>query len=136
MLNDGYVRSLGLNDGFLDRAHLIRAFVGRGVESRDRVMARDANCADAQWITETDLIALAKIRHIDFLKCDIEGGEFGLLGRDSQLLAMTKVLACEVHAFAGDVAAFMSNITASGFTLGPIERELDGSVTFVAKRCQ
>jgi FkbM family methyltransferase len=133
-MNDRFVKSLGLNDGFLDRTELIRGFMGRPSAKISEVLKSDPNYADAAWISETEFIQRTGIDHIDVLKCDIEGGEFGLLGRDSRILAMTAALACEVHSFGGDVGAFLAGIEASGFDLGPMQRDSDGTVTFVAKR--
>ena len=47
---------------------------------------------------------------------------------------MTKALAVEVHAFAGDVAKFIADIESCGFIIGPIQHDPDGSATFLAKR--
>jgi len=133
-MNERFRTSIGLNEGFLRRTLLIRGFVGSPSEKVARVIRNDQNYADVSWITEDELIERAGVTRIDFLKCDIEGGEFGLLGSDSKLLAMTRALACEVHAFAGDVRQFMENIGACGFVLGPVQQDPDGTVTFLAKR--
>ena len=79
-------------------------------------------------------IGRAGIQRIGILKCDIEGSEFGLLGPHSKLLAMTRVLACEVHAFAGDVAKLVADVQATGLAIGSIDRSRDGSVTLLARR--
>lgn len=133
-LNELFRASVGLNPGFSDRAMLIRGFVGGAHEKQKELLAGDQNYATAEWMTELELISRGRIDRIDFLKCDIEGGEFGLLGPDSKLLSITKALACEVHAFAGDVAGFIRGIEHCGFVIGPIQRDPDGSATFLAKR--
>ncbi len=133
-LNSQLVRSLGLNRGFLERTQLIRAFVGSRGRTQQHIVSTDANYGDAEWMTEEDLIRRTGIRRIAILKCDIEGSEFGLLGPESKLLAMTTMLACEVHSFAGDVSAFVSGIEASGFVIGSIEHASDGSAILLARR--
>ena len=133
-LNARFVESLGLNRGFLDRVQLIRAFIGSRGPIQEQVTAEDANYSDAEWITEDELMRRAAIRQIGLLKCDIEGSEFGLLGPRSKLLAITRVLACEVHASAGDVATFVADLQASGFGIDQIDRAPDGSVTLLARR--
>lgn len=133
-LNNAFTKSVGLNVGHLSRTSLIRAFLGRPNEKIKAVVAGDENYTDAEWITEEQLLERVNIQSIDFIKCDIEGGEFGLLTSNSELLAMTKALACEVHAFAGDVTKFLSDIESCGFVIGPVQHGPDGSVTFLAKR--
>lgn len=133
-LNTIFTKSVGLNYSHLNRMTLIRAFLGRPNEKIKTAVAGDENYADAEWITEEQLIEYSNILSVDFLKCDIEGGEFGLLTPNSKLLAMTKALSCEVHAFAGDVGKFLVDIESSGFAIGPIQHASDGSVTFLAKR--
>ena len=90
--------------------------------------------SDAPWITEEVLIERKGFKKVDFIKCDIEGGEFGLLTPSSKLLSMAKSIAIEVHAFAGDVEKFMRDVKSCGFIIGPVQRDPDGSVTFLAKR--
>jgi hypothetical protein len=86
-------RSLAAN-GWDDRAQVIHAFIiGEGVASLD--------LQGAQAIHESQLIGRAALKSVDFLKCDIEGSEFGLLGPDSRLLRMARQIAMEVHRFGG-----------------------------------
>jgi FkbM family methyltransferase len=129
-----FIASVGLNPGFLDRVLLLRAFVGSPARLQRELLAAEPEYADAGWLTEDDLIDRGRLTRISLLKCDIEGSEFGLLGPDSRLLALADALACEVHAPAGDVPAFVSGIATSGFSIGPVLGASDGSVTIVAKR--
>lgn len=134
-LNASFRESVGLNEGFLERARLVRAFVGQMGALQDELQD-DPEYADAPWISEAELIKLAAIERIDFLKCDIEGGEFGLLHADSKLLAMTMSLAIEIHQFAGDVEAFMHMLRTCGFAILAIQRDPDGSATVLARRAK
>lgn len=133
-LNRVFSDSVGLNAGFLERTKLIRAFVGQEKPTQTELLHSNADYANAEWLSEDEFLRLAGIERIDFLKCDIEGSEFGLLAANSKLLSITKSLACEVHAFAGDVNGFLSDIESCGFVIGPVQRDPDGSVTFLAKR--
>ena len=133
-MNDAFRRSVGLNEGYLERTMLIRAFVGSMAKLQESLIKQDANYKDALWFTEEQLIQEANLSRVDFLKCDIEGGEFGLLNKDSKLLAMTRFLAVEIHAFAGDVDLFIDELKSSGFTILEIKWDPDGSCTALAKR--
>lgn len=132
-LNDAMWKSLELNAGFSERVTLVRAFIG----DRGEVQAsldNDPAYAGAKWLDEDALIAAANIQQADLLKCDIEGGEFGLLTRSSRLLKLARKLAIEIHAFAGDVDAFMHGIEGAGFRWLHVDRAPDGSVTASAAR--
>ncbi len=130
-LNRVFTKSVGLNPGHLARTTLIRAVLGDSCER----MAGDANYTDAERLTEEQLLERAKFPQIDFIKCDIEGGEFKLLNRNSKLLAMTRALACEVHGNADQVEGFVANVERCGLTIGPSRCAEDGkSLVFLAKR--
>jgi FkbM family methyltransferase len=126
-----FVNSVNLNVDHLARTTIVRAILGEFAER----LKGDENYAGAERITEDQLLERLKVPRIDFIKCDIEGGEFGLLARGSKLLGMARALACEVHAAAGDMSGFIADIEAAGFTIGPTQHAADGlSATFVAKR--
>jgi FkbM family methyltransferase len=133
-MNSAFRRSVGLNHGYSERANLIRAFVGAMSDKMDAVLSQDENYADAPWMSEEQLIHEGGLSRIDFLKCDIEGGEFGLLSKDSKLLAMTQSLAIEIHSFAGSVDGFMQDLEHCGFSILEIQRDPDGTATALAKR--
>jgi FkbM family methyltransferase len=123
--------SLALNDGFAERVRVIQAFLGHAIQLNS---ADDLRYARASWMTEEELLEATSLKCVDFLKCDIEGGEFGLLHRESALLRMTRKLAIEVHAFAGDVHAFIDMLKEVGFTVKHIQRDPDGTATVLARR--
>jgi FkbM family methyltransferase len=125
--------SLALNDGFLERVKVVQAFLGNA-SSTQLDLSNDPSYAGISWMTEDQLLEETNLRRVDFLKCDIEGGEFGLLHRESALLRMTKKLAIEVHAFAGDVQAFIHMLKEVGFTVRHIQRDPHGSATVLARR--
>jgi FkbM family methyltransferase len=133
-LNESFANSVGLNAGYLERTTLIRAFLGEPNEKITNLIGDDPNYANVPWIDEKELILRAGLTRIDFLKCDIEGGEFALLSKNSELLSMAKSVAVEVHAFAGDVFAFLRNLRDRGFTLLDEQWAPDGSCTVLGKR--
>ncbi len=132
--NRVFTKSVGLNQGFLERTTLIRAFVGLMANKQENLVSKDGNYGGAPWISEDQLIEKAKLNSVDFLKCDIEGGEFDLLGRNSKLLTMTRLLAIEIHSFAGDVNYFIDELKACGFSILKITWDPDGSCTALAEK--
>lgn len=132
-LNDVYRKSLALNASFVERTRLFRGFIGT-MDAKQAEMLNDPQYMGAEWISEDQLIEQAGLTRVDFLKCDIEGGEFGLLHPESKLLAMTKKIAIEVHSFAGDVEQFLNMLVTQGFTLKYVQRDPDGTVTALGSR--
>jgi FkbM family methyltransferase len=132
-LNDVFRKSISLNPGFIDRVVLLQAFVGAMLDWQ-LMASRTHDYQDAAFLAVEDLIKIGQLTRIDFLKCDIEGAEFELLAPDSKLLPITRKIACEVHHFAGDVDGFLQHIRAAEFSIGPIQRDPDGTLTFLAKR--
>ncbi|MCC7040800.1 MAG: FkbM family methyltransferase [Burkholderiales bacterium] len=89
----------------------------------------------ALTISEQHLILAIGLPHIDFLKCDIEGGEFSLFGPECALLRMTKRLAIAIHAFAGDVRRSIEVARCEGFEILSTNWDQDGTaVVFAEKR--
>lgn len=133
-LNEAFVASVGLNPGFLDRVQLIRAFVGVSGKANSLIEAQADDYRDATWLSPEELVQIVGPR-IDFLKCDIEGGEFDLLRANGGILKITRKMACEVHAFAGDVRRFIEKVVrVSGFELLHVKYDPDGTATFLARR--
>lgn len=132
-LNQTFWRSLSLNAGHVERVTLVRAFLGGTGDLLGEMLTRPEYLA-AEFISEADLIEAGALSRVDFLKCDIEGGEFGLLKRGSALLGMTRKLAIEVHAFAGDVDQFIHMLVDEGFSILRTKRDPDGSATVLAVR--
>lgn len=132
--NSVFHSSLKMNEGFSSRASLVRTFVGLVGNKQELLIASDDAYQGATWMSEGELLSKENLDVIDFLKCDIEGGEFDLLDGNSKLLAMTKSLAIEVHSFAGDVDSFLENIEASGFDILSKKWDPDGTCTALARR--
>lgn len=132
-LNKAMWHSLGLNTGFSDRTNLVRAFVGTRASSRAD-LTRDPAYVDADFLDEDAFLQQTNLDRIDFLKCDIEGGEFALLGRSSRMLQMARKLAIEIHSFGGDVDAFLHMLGELGFELLQVKRDPDGTATALAQR--
>jgi len=132
-LNEEMKASVGLNAGFADRVKLLRTFVG-APDGKQAALESNPAYRGVGWLTEDGLIEQGQIGAIDFLKCDIEGGEYALLTPGSRILQMTRKLAVEVHSFAGDVDKFVQMIVMSGFQVLHIQRVPDGTITLLAKR--
>lgn len=133
-MNTSFRRSVGLNSGYMSRVILIRTFLGEIPREVESAIAQDVNYHGAPWMSEADLIKEGHLAKVDFLKCDIEGGEFQLLTADSKLLAMTQNIAIEVHAFAGDVNEFMARLRRCGFGIVAAKYDPDGTATVLGKR--
>ena len=133
-LNESYEKSVALNDCFIERTRLIRAFVGQMGEKQEKCILEDDQYRGAGWISEDELVSSNQLSKVDFLKCDIEGGEFSLLCPGSKLLQMTRKIAIEIHQFAGNVDGFINMLITEGFELKYIQREPDGSATVLGIR--
>ncbi len=133
-LNTAFDNSLSLNRGHRERAKLIRAFLGTRTNKITNVIATEPAYFDVSWITEDELLAHLSAGSIDFLKCDIEGGEFGILTKNSKLLQRTSQIACEVHSFGGDVSTVVNTLHELGFTTHTTVEEADGSIVLLGKK--
>lgn len=132
-LNEQCAVSLSLNARFTGRSQLVRAFVGNMGKVQQETLT-DSSYSDAEFLTEDQLLARAPLEQIDFLKCDIEGGEFALLSQTSRILKMTKKIAIEIHSFAGNVESLVTTLADSGFEILHIERSADGTATVLGRR--
>ncbi len=103
-------------NGFQDRAQLCRAFIGIFTDKQRRDFENDPAYGGAPTINEDEFLSRYAIRHIDFLKCDIEGSEFFMAESGSKLLDITDRVAIELHDFGGDPQHFLDNLKARGFT--------------------
>ena len=133
-LNEAFEKSVGGNAGFRSRVTLIRGFLGEPCEKQLALTRDDRNYRDAEWLSEAGFLEKAGIDRIDFLKCDIEGGEFALLGPGSRLVDMTRSLAVEIHAFAGDVESLVASLGARGLIPRHRDNHPDGSCVLLASR--
>ncbi len=119
-------------NGWQDRATLDRCFIGSRGDMQKELL-EDPHYHGADFVTQEEFIAKHHLTKIDFLKCDIEGSEFGLLNAESPILAMTDQLAIEIHDFAGDRYEFIHMLEACGFELAPV-RHHDTSCIAQARR--
>lgn len=120
-------------NGFADRAQLCRAFVGIFSPQQESDVATDPSYADAERLAETDFIARYGIERIAFLKCDIEGSEYFLLDPQSRLLDMSDRIGIEIHAFGGDVKAFLAELKRRGFTLETVIWDGDDCIALAVR---
>ncbi|MEK8049881.1 FkbM family methyltransferase [Ideonella sp. DXS22W] len=126
--------SVGGNPGFAARAQLISAFIGGPDKAKFGTSIEDANYAGTLSLSEEDFLVQTGLTHIDFLKCDIEGAEFGLLSPSSRLLRLARRIAIEIHAFAGSPQTLIDTIRAEGFELLTVAWDPDGTCTALFER--
>jgi FkbM family methyltransferase len=131
-MNVSFRRNVALKPGFLDRVRLVRCFVGEE-GTKQRACSMDPSYADAPFVREHDLLDELGSDHIDFLKCDIEGSEFGLMTPDG-LFSRARKIGVEVHAFAGPVSSFIQFLENLGFKILHKKLDPDGSATVLANR--
>ena len=134
LMNNRFVRSVGANSGFKDRAKLIRGFLGEATGKQVRLLEEDAEYKEAPWLSEEEFLAEVGLDRIDFLKCDIEGGEFSVLGPTSRFLALATTVAVEVHSFAGPVESLVARLKENGYALLARDNHSDGSCVVLASK--
>jgi hypothetical protein len=78
----------------------------------------DEGPADAEWPTVTmrELLEKSESGRFDFVKMDIEGGEFPIFERSGEWLDRCDNLAMELHPERGDVRIVTDALTKHGFT--------------------
>ncbi|NCX97684.1 MAG: FkbM family methyltransferase [Planctomycetia bacterium] len=133
-LNEAFEKSVAKNPGFRSRVTLVRGFIGEPCDKQLALTRDDPNYRDAKWLAEAEFLAQARISRVDFLKCDIEGGEFSALGPGSRLVDMVQSLAVEIHAFAGDVESLVSSLCDRGLIPRHRDNHPDGSCILLASR--
>jgi FkbM family methyltransferase len=112
----GRLHHMAAVNGWQDRLEDCQALIGTVTPVQEQLIA--SNGRDKLGvITEEEFIAKYRLTRIDFLKCDIEGSEFGLLKPGGKLLGMSRQLAVEVHDAAGDRNAFVEMLRAEGFEI-------------------
>lgn len=123
--------SLNLNM-WRERATLVRAFIGKVT---DKSLFNFEGYQGAEIMSDTEFVQRYNIDSIDFLKCDIEGGEFAFLEKDSRILHITKKIAIEIHASDDDdPKEFISHLSRLGFIIKSVAWEKDGSCTLLASK--
>lgn len=78
-----------------------------------RVCAAVGLTSGAGWVTMENLLDESGIGTVDFLKCDIEGGEYALFDGGPAWLARVRNLALEIHD--GDKAGLRRALEQAGF---------------------
>ena len=108
-------------NGFGDRFQLCSAFVGDLTALQENISIEDPNYRGVPVMAEQEFLARYEIGTIDFLKCDIEGSEYFLLGPDSVILDRTSRVAVELHDSGGRPRAFLSALERKGFDICSVE---------------
>ena len=133
-MNERFMRSVGGNAGFLERVVLIRGFIGEACPKQAKLLAEAEEYKSSPWLSEADFFAESGMDRIDFLKCDIEGGEFSVLVPPSRFLDLATTVAVEIHAFAGPVDKVVGGLTGQGFRILSRDNHPDGSCVVLASR--
>lgn len=129
--NELFLEQLRVN-GWQDRATLDRCFLGGAGETQLDLL-KEPEFQGAEFITAEAFLEKHHLQRIDFLKCDIEGSEFELLHPDSPILAITQQLAIEIHDFAGDRHALLSQLEQGGFVLRHVKHDPEGCIALAAR---
>lgn len=107
------IRELNQLNGW-STVDVCNVFVGGDtVSQHDQAIVPDHD--GVPFISEEELIERHDLRHIDFLKCDIEGSEFALVREGGKLLDMTDRLAMEVHYATGSREEMTRLLEMKGF---------------------
>ncbi len=96
---------------------LARLVEANGLESRGihRISAFASSEPGPGKVTIDEIMKRFGMDRIEFLKCDIEGGEFDVFLRNNAFLDKVDRIAMELHPEEGDVAALRQALTESGF---------------------
>jgi FkbM family methyltransferase len=132
-LSESLERAVAFN-GWSDRLQLARVFVGEMTEVQHRALTSDPEYAGVPCMPEAELLQLAGLQRVDFLKCDIEGSEFFLLEAGSHLLSITRQIAVEIHPWGGKVETFVQALKVHGFHIGPVRHDASGCCIALARK--
>jgi hypothetical protein len=96
---------------------LARLIEANGLESRGihRIAAFASSQPGPGKVTIDEIMNRYGMDRIEFLKCDIEGGEFDVFLRNNAFLAKVDRIAMELHPEKGDVEALCRALAQSGF---------------------
>jgi len=110
-----------------DRITVATALVGGGVGvfSVPGDVLRGSHGSESPRVMNMPaLLAENGIREVDFLKCDIEGGEFALITDDADWLDRVRTIAMEVHPEFGDPQTLKRRLMRRGFDVLMTDSEL------------
>jgi FkbM family methyltransferase len=124
-------KNLELN-GWTGRARLLNVFLGGMTATQEDMRSRPELGGIPTW-SEAEFLRETGLTRIDFLKCDIEGSEFELFGKESRLLAMSRQLALEVHKAAGSARDMTELVRSHGFDVRIVSED-DAGLILLAKR--
>lgn len=103
---------------------LARLIKANGLEMRGihRVNAFASSELGAGKVTIDEIMNRYGMDRIEFLKCDIEGGEFDVFLKNNAFLDKVDRIAMELHPEEGDIDALGKALARSGFMLKPTDR--------------
>ncbi len=100
---------------------ILQAENGLGDESVVRIRKMIAQQSAEDAITMNELVASYDLRHIDFLKCDVEGTEFELMDQNIEWLGIVDNIAIEVHQ--GDRNKLIASLRRHHFEIKALNQE-------------
>ena len=115
-------------NGWQSRCAICTKFIGETTEVQRQLQNETGGEHEDRFISEAEFVRQYDLERIDFLKCDIEGSEFGLLRPGSLLLGMARQLAVELHAWGGDVKQFIAMLRDEGFDVDVASEQADGAI--------
>ncbi len=101
--------------GFTAVADALREANGVAAEAMPREVALVASRSGPDSISMDDLMAKHGLDSIDFIKCDIEGGEYDMMVKNNAFLSRVANIAMEVHPERGDNDLLVAELRKAGF---------------------
>jgi FkbM family methyltransferase len=111
---NGLLRDQLRLNGWEGRCTLIAAFVG---EPAKRVVGtvHHGSLSGPRTVSEATILEEVGQDEIAFVKCDVEGGEYALFSKDSQLVARARQLSFELHYQDGNKDELLARLENHGF---------------------
>lgn len=111
----------------LERNHLT-AKVIHGMIGSGTGFFSATNQTIAPPITLDEIMTKVGLDHIDFLKIDIEGSEFGLFSKPGEWISKTEKIAMEIHPQFGNPVIITNTLKKAGFQVSTKQRNNQGFI--------
>jgi FkbM family methyltransferase len=127
------ISDLAERNGWSARIEVCNAFIGGDTHHQhDEQSIPDHK--GVGYLTLAQLLDRYKVQHVDFLKCDIEGSEFGLIESDPEALDHVDSLAMEVHYDVGSRQRMTRMLESAGFVVTIQSEAPDGCILRARKQ--
>ena len=111
----------------LERNHLT-AKVIHGMIGSGTGFFSATNQTIAPPITLDEIMTKVGLDHIDFLKIDVEGSEFGLFSKPGEWISKTEKIAMEIHPQFGNPVIITNTLKKAGFQVSTKQRNNQGFI--------